>query len=207
MDHALLTSLTCHKFFLCLKYLLSYLVFLVNPHACECSVAQLCPILWNSMDYHPPGSSVHGIFQTRILEHVAISYYRGSPWPRDWNRVSCVFCIGRWILYHWATGEALVNPHWLFNSICHLEEACLNLSGNIRFSFLCVPVESYLKGNFHMTIYPFLNLLIWLKSSHEEKTMVYLSMYPRAEQDPWNREDTKRKNEWTLTTEANHSAN
>ena len=35
-----------------------------------------------------PGSSVHGIFQARILEWVAISYSRGSSWPRDWTRVS-----------------------------------------------------------------------------------------------------------------------
>ena len=36
----------------------------------------------------PPGSSVHGISQTRILEWVAISFSRGSFWPRDWTRVS-----------------------------------------------------------------------------------------------------------------------
>ena len=36
----------------------------------------------------------------------AISYLRGSSWPRDWTWVSCVSCIGRQILYHWATWEA-----------------------------------------------------------------------------------------------------
>ena len=35
------------------------------------------------MDYSPPGSSVHGVFQARILEQVAISYSRGSSQPRD----------------------------------------------------------------------------------------------------------------------------
>ena len=55
----------------------------------------------------PSGSSVHGIFQARILGWVAISFSRGSSWPRDRTRVSCVCCIGRWILYHWATWEAL----------------------------------------------------------------------------------------------------
>ena len=39
------------------------------------------------------------------MEWVAISSSRGSSWPRDWTHVSCVFCIGRWILYHWATWE------------------------------------------------------------------------------------------------------
>ena len=38
--------------------------------------------------YRPPGSSVHGIFQARILEWVAISFSRRSSWPRDWTRVS-----------------------------------------------------------------------------------------------------------------------
>ena len=48
----------------------------------------------------PPGSSVHGIFQARILEWVAISFSRGSSWLRDQTGVSCVSCVGRWILYH-----------------------------------------------------------------------------------------------------------
>ena len=40
----------------------------------------------------PPGSSVHGIFQARRLEWVAVSSSRGSSQPRDWTRVSCVSC-------------------------------------------------------------------------------------------------------------------
>ena len=39
-----------------------------------------------------PGSSVHGIFQARVLEWVAISFSRGSCWPRVWTRVSCITC-------------------------------------------------------------------------------------------------------------------
>ena len=42
------------------------------------------------MDNSPPGSSVHGIFQARILEQVAISYSRGSSQPRDWTWVFCI---------------------------------------------------------------------------------------------------------------------
>ena len=45
----------------------------------------------------PPGSSVHGILQARILEWVAISFSRGSSQPRDWTRVSC-FAGRRFIL-------------------------------------------------------------------------------------------------------------
>ena len=53
-----------------------------------CLVAQLCPTLCNLMDYSPPGSSVHGILQVRILERVAIPFSRGVSQPRDRTRVS-----------------------------------------------------------------------------------------------------------------------
>ena len=58
-----------------------------------------CLTLCNPMDYIPPGTSVHGILQTRILEWVAMPSSRGSFWPRDRTRVSYVFCIGRRVLY------------------------------------------------------------------------------------------------------------
>ena len=46
---------------------------------------QSCPTLCDPIDYSPPGSSVNGILQARILEWLAISFSRGSPWPRDRN--------------------------------------------------------------------------------------------------------------------------
>ena len=49
----------------------------------ESEVTQLCPTLCNPMDCSLPGSSVHGIFQARILEWVAISFFRASSQPRD----------------------------------------------------------------------------------------------------------------------------
>ena len=42
-------------------------------------------------------------FPARILEWVAISYFRGSSQPRNRNLISCVSCFGRWILYHCTT--------------------------------------------------------------------------------------------------------
>ena len=48
-------------------------------------VAQLCPTLCDPMDYSLPGSSVHGIFQARVLEWVAISFSRESSRPKDTN--------------------------------------------------------------------------------------------------------------------------
>ena len=44
--------------------------------------------------WSPPGSSVLGILQARILEWVAICYSRGSSWPRDWSWFSCISCCG-----------------------------------------------------------------------------------------------------------------
>ena len=58
-----------------------------------------------SMNCSPPGSSVHGISQTRILAWIAISFSKESSQPRDRTRI---FCIDRRILYHWATREALL---------------------------------------------------------------------------------------------------
>ena len=51
---------------------------------------QLCPTLSDPMDCSLPGSSVHGIFQARVLEWVAISSSRGASQPRDQNQVSCI---------------------------------------------------------------------------------------------------------------------
>ena len=56
----------------------------------EIEVAQSCPTLCGPVDYSPTGSSVHGILQARILEWVAISFSRGSSWPRDRTQVSCI---------------------------------------------------------------------------------------------------------------------
>ena len=61
---------------------------------------QLCPTICNLMDCSPPGSSVHGSLQTRILEWVAMSSSRGSSPPRDQTRTSSVSCIGTRVLYH-----------------------------------------------------------------------------------------------------------
>ena len=54
---------------------------------------QSCPTLCNSMDCSPQDSSVHGIFQTRILEWVAMLSSRGSSQPKDWTCFSYVSCI------------------------------------------------------------------------------------------------------------------
>ena len=59
----------------------------------ESEVAQLCPTLRDPMDCSLPGSSVHGIFQARVLEWVAIAFSKGSSQPRD--RTQIPYIAGR----------------------------------------------------------------------------------------------------------------
>ena len=54
-----------------------------------------CSSLCNSMDCSPPGSSAHGTLQVEILEGIAMSFSRGSSWPRDQTYISFISCIGR----------------------------------------------------------------------------------------------------------------
>ena len=76
------------------------------PLVCESEiVTQLYLTLRHSMDCRPPGSSVHGILQARILEWVAIPFSKGSSQPRDQSQVSQV--AGRFFTV-WATRENLV---------------------------------------------------------------------------------------------------
>ena len=67
---------------------------------CCCLAAKSCSALLDFMDCDPPGSSVQGISQTRMLEKIAISFSRGPSRPRD---QTCVSCTGRKVLFYWAT--------------------------------------------------------------------------------------------------------
>ena len=64
------------------------------------------------MDCSPPGSSIHGILQARILDWVAISFSRGSSQPRDRTQVS--FIAGRRFNL-WATREAVLGTYLMEN--------------------------------------------------------------------------------------------
>ena len=102
---------------------------------------------------HPPGSSVHGILQARIVEWVAISFSRRSSWPRTRTRVSCI--VGRFFT-NWAVREAHI-----YNWICICKRMKLGLN-----------MTPYIKIN-----------LKWIKDKHrrlktikllEENTSVYI---------------------------------
>ena len=93
---------------------------------CCCWVAQPCPTLCNPMDCSLSASSFHGISQARMLEWLAISFSRESS-PTQGSNLHLLHCM--WILYCWATREALLNvvsfflqicsPHWAVNSKDH----------------------------------------------------------------------------------------
>ena len=79
-------------------------------------VTQSCLTLCNLMDYSPAGSFVHGIFQARVLEWIAISFSKGSSWPRDWTWVSCI--AGRCFTL-WATAAATAKLLQLCPTLCN----------------------------------------------------------------------------------------
>ena len=88
-----------------------YLTFgkmpLSNMNVCVCVCAHVLSRIWlvcDPVDYSLPRYSVHGVLQVRTMVLVAISFSRGLSQPRDRTHVSC---IGRRVLYHWATREAL----------------------------------------------------------------------------------------------------
>ena len=78
------------------------------------------------MDCSPPGFSVHGLLQARILEWVATSSSRGSSQPRDWTLVSCI--EGRFFTI-WATSNFVHKSRWLDSTVSRLWRApnCLQI--------------------------------------------------------------------------------
>ena len=77
---------------------------LLSLDLCCCdSISKSYPTLCDSMDCSPPGSSVHGILQARMLEGVAILFTKGTSQPRDRTCVSCT--AGRFFTI-WATRKA-----------------------------------------------------------------------------------------------------
>ena len=89
-------------------------------------VAQSCLTLCDPLDCSLPGSFVHGILQARILEWVAISFFRGSSQPRDWTWVSSI--LGRRFTV-WATREA-----W--------RKAMTNLHSVLKNRDIALPIKS-----------------------------------------------------------------
>ena len=113
------------------------------------------------MDCSPPDASVHGISQAGMLEWVAISFSRRSSRPRD--RIHTL-CIGRQILYHWATREALESPLLKYPHWC---TSCLDVTDKLKLycsleKILCWGSGRALKPTFTMKTL----LCLFFPSSH-----------------------------------------
>ena len=94
---------------------------------------QSCLTLCNPMDCSPPGSTVYGISQARILKWVAISFSRGSSQPRDGTHVSCIV---RWVFF-FTTGP--LGKHCEFTAAAAKSlQSCLTL---------CNPMECNLSDS------------------------------------------------------------
>ena len=95
-----------------------------NPRfslVCAClKLLQSCPTLCNPMGCNPPGSSVHGILQARILEWIAMPSSRGSSPPRDWTWVSLR-------LLYWQVGSLPLAP---------LEKPRFSLRSSVNLNFI-----------------------------------------------------------------------
>ena len=97
----------------------------------EVLVAQLCPTVCDPMDCSPPGSTVHGILQARILERIAMPSSRGSSGPRDWTWISWISCIGRWVLFqqHDLRCKPLKLSYWILgpSSLSFTDKCSINV--------------------------------------------------------------------------------
>ena len=102
-------------------------------------ITQSCPTLCDPMDCSPPGSSVHGLLQARILGWVAIPSSRASSWPRDWTWVSCIggrfFTIwcnpilcASWL--RWPRFLKLLFPNWSWVFLYMLQAYALSHKAN-----------------------------------------------------------------------------
>ena len=152
------------------------------------------------LDCSPPGSSVQGISQARILEWVASHFSRGSSWPRD---QTCVSCIGRRILYHWATRQAptsdCISIFWSgmilskFSLSCKLilkyqyskEMPILSLKRSISdvepVSCVCWPSVCLLWRNAYLGFLSiFFNKMVWFFDIELHQLFVYFGDYLMA---------------------------
>ena len=84
-----------------------------------CYFSRVWSTLCDPVDCNPPGSPVHGIFPARILEWVAISFSRGSSWPRDRTHVFCISCTSD----EFFTAELLGKPSWVQEALITIESS------------------------------------------------------------------------------------
>ena len=109
---------------LCLTQNLYYTCYPFKSAAAAAKSLQSCLTLCDPMDCSPPGSSVNGILQARILKWVAIPF---STYPGIKPR-SHVFCTGRQVLYHWPHLKSPARTSRLFFVIAKYSLHCMDIA-------------------------------------------------------------------------------
>ena len=114
--------------------ILTISVFCAKNMVCVCAKSlQSCPTLCDLMYCKLPGSSVHGIFQARILEWVAMPFSRGSSYSRDRTWVS--WTVGRFFII-WATRDMVSLSFLFFSGMFYrlsVYRICVHISFKIYF--------------------------------------------------------------------------
>ena len=124
-------------------------------------VSQLCQTLGNAIDCSFPGSSFHGILQARILEWVAMPSSRGSSQTRNWTLISCVFYIGRWILYLLPSVGSFTFSLWALQGIfflaSHLNLYSLTMKNQPQKLYFSLEIDLFPKSQIWQKLNAFQN--------------------------------------------------
>ena len=142
----MIQNFKCYTPFIVIKYWPCSPCCTIYPCSFGCLLSLLCPALCDLRDCSPPGSSVHGVSQARILEWVAIPSCRGSCQHRDRTCLSCACCLACGYFTHWAIGERPWS-YFIPNSLCTILILCLKKSKVwlITSNSLCLASDSVCK--------------------------------------------------------------
>ena len=121
----------------------------------------LCTVVLDSLQPHElyslSASSVHGISQTRILGWVAISFSKGSFRPRHQTCVSCVSCIGRWVLYQLSYWRSPTDTSIPKKHFCAIAGKPLSHCWRQARHCLSLTEITYHQGSYIIFLFPFLS--------------------------------------------------
>ena len=138
---------------------------------CACSVAKLCLTLCVLMDCSPPGYSVHGVLQARILKKVAMPSSRGSSRPRDRASIFCISCI--------ASGSFTTEPPGKPNSVIR------KLNWQLPFKAWEYPARNCIQQTTFLSLGLFTEIsadfiVLWLSSPSDWPSASLLSCYSQT---------------------------
>ena len=122
------------------SHLLSWLsCFPLSPTTC-CMLSRFSRVWLFATPWTVALPVLHGIPQARILEWVAISYFRGSSRPRDWTCISSVSCVGKQVLYHYShlgSPSYSLNLTWKMPILVSPEDNTISVNVNMYILHTC----------------------------------------------------------------------